>query len=120
MDFTNPSPALGWHNQERHSLLERAPADLLLALAFIHHMAIANNVPLEALARYLHDCGHWLIIEWVPKEDSQVQKLLANRQDIFTNYHMEGFESSFEYYFNIREKSTITDSPRVIYLMESK
>jgi hypothetical protein len=75
---------------------------------------------LEALARYLHECGHWLIIEWVPKEDSQVQKLLANRQDIFTNYHMEGFESSFEYYFNIREKSTITDSPRVIYLMESK
>jgi hypothetical protein len=120
MDFTNPSPALGWHNQERHSLLERAPADLLLALAFIHHMAITNNVPLEALARYLHDCGHWLIIEWVPKEDSQVQKLLANRQDIFTGYHMEGFESSFNNYFNIREKSTITDSPRVIYLMESR
>jgi hypothetical protein len=120
MDFTNPSPALGWHNQEHHSLVERGPADLLLALAFIHHMAIANNVPLQALAKYLHDLGHWLIIEWVPKEDSQVQKLLANRQDIFPGYHEEGFETSFEKYFSIREKSPITDSPRVIYLMESK
>ena len=120
MDFTNPSPALGWHNQERHSLVERAPADLLFALAFIHHMAIANNVPLLALARYLHDLGHWLIIEWVPKEDSQVQKLLANRQDIFTGYHVQGFESAFGKYFNIREKSPINGSPRVIYLMENK
>jgi hypothetical protein len=119
MDFTNPSPPLGWHNQERRSLLERAPADLLLALAFIHHMAIANNVPLQSLAKYLHDLGSWLIIEWVPKEDSQVQKLLANRQDIFTDYNVGGFEASFERYFSIREKTPITDSPRVIYLMEA-
>jgi len=120
MDFTNPSPALGWHNQERHSLMERAPADLLLALAFIHHMAITNNVPLQSLAKYMHDLGHWLIIEWVPKEDSQVQKLLANRQDIFTGYHVQGFETAFKNHFNIREKSSITESPRVIYLMERK
>jgi hypothetical protein len=120
MDFTNPSPALGWHSQERHSLLERAPADALLALALIHHLAISNNVPLPLLAEYFHDLGKWLIVEWVPKEDSQVQKLLASRQDIFTGYHQEGFETAFGAYFTIHEKAPIQDSPRILYLMEKK
>jgi ribosomal protein L11 methylase PrmA len=120
MDFTNPSPSLGWHNQERHSLLERAPADALLALALIHHLAISNNVPLLRLAEFLSDLCHWLIIEWVPKQDSQVQKLLASRQDIFSEYHQVGFESAFESYFKIHEKVPIQDSPRVLYLMEKK
>lgn len=120
MDFTNPSPSLGWHNQERHSLLERAPADVLLALALIHHLAISNNVPLLRLAEFLSDLGHWLIIEWVPKEDSQVKKLLASRRDIFSEYHQAGFEATFESYFAIHEKVPIQDSPRVLYLMEKK
>ena len=120
MDFTNPSPALGWHNQERHSLLERSPADALLALALIHHLAISNNVPLAHLAEYLQSLGHWLVIEWVPKGDSQVQKLLASRQDIFSGYHQEGFETAFGAYFNIHEKVPVQDSPRILYLMEKK
>ncbi len=120
MDFTNPSPALGWHNRERQSLAERAPADALLALALIHHLAISNNVPLSLLAGYLHDLGQKLIIEWVPKEDSQVQRLLSSRQDIFSGYHQEGFEAAFGEFFTIQEKAPIKESRRVIYLMESK
>jgi hypothetical protein len=120
MDFTNPSPSLGWHHRERQSLLERAPTDVLMALALIHHLAISNNVPLPWLADYLHDLGHWLIIEWVPKEDSQVQKLLASRQDIFSGYHKEGFEAAFSCYFNTLDKIPLQDSIRVLYLMESK
>jgi hypothetical protein len=120
MDFTNPSPALGWHNRERHSLLERAPTDVVLALALIHHLAISNNVPLPMLAGYLRDLGRWLIIEWVPKEDSQVQKLLASRQDIFSDYHQAGFEAAFGKYFTIHEKMPIPESPRVLYLMEAR
>jgi hypothetical protein len=120
MDFTNPSPALGWQNQERHSLVERAPSDALLALALIHHLAISNNVPLPLLAEYFHSLGRWLVIEWVPKEDSQVQKLLASRQDIFYGYHQEGFEAAFGALFQIHEKTAIQDSPRILYLMEKK
>jgi hypothetical protein len=120
MDFTNPSPSLGWHNQERHSLLERAPADALLALALIHHLAISNNVPLPLLAEYFQSLGKSLVIEWVPKDDSQVQKLLASRQDIFSDYHQESFEAAFGNYFHIKEKVSIQDSPRVLYLLERK
>jgi len=120
MDFTNPSPALGWHNRERKSLMERAPADVLLALALIHHLAICNNVPLPLLAEYFYSHGRWLVIEWVPKEDSQVQKLLASRLDIFSNYHQAGFEKAFEAFFTIHEKVPIQESPRILYLMEKK
>ncbi len=120
MDFTNPSPSIGWHNRERQSLVERAPADSLMALALIHHLAISNNVPLPMLAAYLCELGHWLIIEWVPKDDSQVQKLLASRQDIFSTYHQEGFEAAFGEFFTIHEKHPVQESPRVLYLMETR
>ncbi len=120
MDFTNPSPSLGWHHRERHSLLERTPADALLALALIHHLAISNNVPLPMLADYLHDLGRWLIIEWVPKDDSQVQKLLSSRLDIFSDYHQQGFENAFGEYFTVHAKEAVQDSPRLLYLMEVK
>jgi ribosomal protein L11 methylase PrmA len=120
MDFTNPSPGLGWQNHERDSLLERAPADALLALALIHHLAIANNVPLPHLAEFFRSLGRWLIIEFVPKEDSQVQILLASRQDIFPGYHAEGFEAAFRQAFTIHEKRTLPDTERVLYLMEAR
>jgi ribosomal protein L11 methylase PrmA len=119
MDFTNPSPALGWHNHERDSLFERAPADALLALALIHHLAIANNVPLPQLAEFFRSLGRWLIIEFVPKEDSQVQILLASRQDIFPDYHQAGFEAAFGEVFTIHEKRSLPDTGRILYLLEA-
>jgi hypothetical protein len=120
MDFNNPSPGLGWHNRERHSLTERGQADVLLALALIHHLAISNNVPLPLLAEYFHDLGRWLIIEFVPKEDSQVQKLLASREDIFSGYHVDAFEAAFGAYYTIHEKVIVQDSPRLLYLMQGR
>lgn len=117
-DLTNPSPSLGWHNRERESLMERAPADMVFALAVIHHLAISNNVPLPELAEFFHRLGKWLVIEFVPKSDSQVQKLLASRLDIFDQYTLEDFERFFEERFSIREKVAIEESERYLYLME--
>jgi hypothetical protein len=119
LDLTNPSPALGWHNRERNSLLERGPAKMVFALALIHHLAIANNLPLERIATFLsHATSRWLIVEFVPKSDSQVQKLLANRLDIFDNYTQNECERAFEEQFTIQEKVSISESERTIYLME--
>jgi len=120
LDLTNPSPSFGWHNRERDSLLERGPADLVLVLALIHHLAISNNVPLPQLADFFADAGKWLVIEFVPKSDSQVQKLLATRKDIFTDYTRESFEEAFSERFSICEKVPIEESERFLYLMEKK
>ena len=119
-DLTNPSPALGWQNQERMSLTERGPADAILALALIHHLAISNNVPLPLVAEYFCKLGRFLIIEFVPKEDSQVQKLLSSRKDIFDRYHREGFEEAFNRFYNLRDARDIPGTYRRLYLYENK
>ena len=100
-DLTNPSPGIGWNNTERSSLVERGPADMVLALALIHHLAISNNVPLADIAGFLARLGEWLIIEFVPKDDSQVQRLLATREDIFDEYNQTAFESVFSINYDI-------------------
>lgn len=120
LDLTNPSPGIGWHHQERMSLLERGPADTVMALALVHHLAIGNNVPLEQLAAFLSQLGRWLIIEFVPKSDSQVQRLLATRDDIFPDYTPAGFERACAEYFDICATERIQDSERCLYLMKRR
>lgn len=117
IDLTNPSPGIGWENKERMSLKERGPADAVLALALVHHLAISNNVPLSRIAGFFSDICHWLIIEFVPKADSQVQRLLATREDIFPDYTRQAFEQEFGRYFTIADSADIRESQRTLYLM---
>lgn len=116
-DLTNPSPGIGWENRERMSLKERGPADAVLALALVHHLAISNNLPLGHIASFLAEVSRWLIIEFVPKEDSQVQRLLATREDIFPDYTRQAFEQEFSRYFTIDDSADIQESQRTLYLM---
>ncbi|MEO7043294.1 MAG: SAM-dependent methyltransferase [Gemmatimonadaceae bacterium] len=120
LDLTNPSPALGWAHSERMSLAERGPADTVMALALVHHMAIANNVPLSHVAAYLAQLGRNLIIEFVAKEDSQVERLLQNREDIFADYSKEGFERAFGEIFTIDACEQVGDSMRWLYSMTAR
>lgn len=117
LDLTNPSPSIGWENEERMSFLDRAPADVVLALALIHHLAISNNLPLKDIARFLSRIGKVLIIEFVPKSDSQVQTLLKIRDDIFSDYTQEAFEKVFKTYFTIEQSVKLKNSLRSLYLM---
>jgi ribosomal protein L11 methylase PrmA len=119
-DLTNPSPDQGWALQERRSLLRRGPADLVLALALVHHLAIGNNVPLDRIARFLREMGDWLIVEFVPKSDSQVKRLLASRPDIFSGYTQPDFETAFRRYFHIVDSAAVPDSERTLYLMQGQ
>ena len=119
LDLTNPSPALGWAHEERASLAARGPADAVLALALLHHLAISNNLPFEKIAAFFRTVCRSLIIEFVPKSDSQVQKLLATREDIFTGYTPARFEEAFGRWFRIRKAEKIGDSERTLYLMDA-
>jgi hypothetical protein len=120
MDLTNPSPGIGWQHQERMSLVDRGPADTVLALALIHHLAISNNVPFRDIADFLSKVSHSLIIEFVPKHDSQVQRLLSTREDIFTEYTRQAFEHEFSKYFSIQDRVDIRESERTLYLVTRK
>jgi hypothetical protein len=117
LDLTNPSPGIGWGNEERLSLAERGPADGVLALALVHHLAISNNVPFNRIAEFLSRICRSLIIEFIPKSDSQVQRLLATRDDVFPDYTQHCFEDEFKRYFKIESSLGIRDSKRTLYLM---
>ncbi len=120
VDLTNPSPALGWANRERTRFSERVKSDLVMALALVHHLAISNNLPLEMVAEYCAELAPYLIIEFVPKSDTQVKRLLATREDIFPDYTPAGFEAAFKRHFQIVETEPLGDSERIMYLMKRR
>jgi len=117
-DLTNPSPAIGWQNRERQSLIERGPCDTAMALALVHHLAIGNNLPFDHIADFLAGTCRTLVIEFVPKSDSQVKRLLATREDIFPGYTQAEFEQAFAARFVTLASSPVRESERTIYLME--
>jgi hypothetical protein len=119
VDFDNPSPGIGWANEERMTLRERGPADLGLALALIHHLAIANNVPFGRIADFLCGLCRHLVVEFVPKEDEMVQHLLRTREDIFPDYTQDAFERAFKERFDVRAVEPIEGSDRILYLMRA-
>lgn len=120
LDLTNPSPNIGWNNNERLSLKRRGKPDVIIALALIHHLAISNNLPFSYVAEYFSSIGKNLIIEFVPKIDKKVKILLATRNNIFVNYDESSFEKEFSKFFDIKEKVQIKDSLRTLYFMSKK
>ena len=112
LDLANPSPGLGWGGEERRTLEERSNADVVLALALVHHLAIGRNVPLERIAGYFARLAPGLVIEFVPKEDPMVRKLLATREDVFADYTLDGFRTAFGTLFDIAEEAPVTGTAR--------
>jgi SAM-dependent methyltransferase len=119
IDLANPSPAQGWAHGEWPSLEGRGPADLVLALALVHHLAIGNNLPLAHVAAFLSRLGRRIVVEWVPKDDPQVQRLLRSREDVFTDYNEDGFTTAISQFFNIDERTPVGSTGRVLYLLSA-
>ena len=120
VDVTNPSSAIGWSNRERHSIIQRGPADMALVLALIHHLCIGNNLSFAMVAEFLSMVCTQLILEFVPKNDLQVQRLLKTRKDIYGWYNKKELISSFGIFFNILLEKPLVESERVIFLMVKK
>ncbi len=120
LDLANPSGSIGWSNNERLSFMKRGPVDAIMALALIHHLVISNNVPLKKLAKFFSRICNFLVIEFIPKTDSQISRLLVTRKDIFIDYTKENFELEFKNYFTILRSINIIDSERIMYIMEKR
>ncbi len=120
IDLTNPSPSLGWNHSERMSLIERGPADMVMALALMHHLLITHNVDMDKLVEFFAAIANWLTIEFVPIEDPQCQILLNNVGGTHHSYTRQSFENEFQRYFDITQCQTIDGSERTIYLMKRR
>ena len=114
-NLANPSPAQGWRCSERPSLLERAKVDAVVALALVHHLAITHNIPLDEIIEMIIGIAPEGLIEFVPKTDPMVKRLLSLRDDVFYSYSEDVFAASIAHHAQIIRKDVISESGRVIY-----
>lgn len=117
LDLMNPSSQCGWRLEERASIFSRIKADAFQALALIHHICIASNVPLDSFVEFLSKVAPQGIVEWVDKDDPMVQFLLRNREDVFVDYHWDSFESLLKKYFKIEKVTEINNGTRKLCLL---
>ncbi len=120
VDLMNPSPALGWNNEERSRFAKRQQADLVMALALVHHLCIGKNLPFDMLFEGLSGLGRYLLVEFISKEDEKVRLLLQHRKDIFDQYDEAHFITAFGEFYNLLEAMEIGSTGRKLYLLENK
>ncbi len=118
LNAANPSPAQGWMGAERKSFDQRANPDMLLALALIHHLCIAKNIPLDMAVEWLVGLAPTGIIEFPSKSDPMVQLLLRDRTDIFPNYTEESFLEALGKRAKIVDQRRIGKAGRLIVAYE--
>ena len=114
LDAMNPSANLGWNENERLSFNKRMDFDCMIALAFEHHLALANNVPLNETVNWLVSIAPYGLIEFVEKEDETVKRMLSLKGDIFPNYNMNNFEKNILLKCKIKNKTQISKT-RFLY-----
>ena len=120
MDLANPSPARGWAHTERMSLADRGPADVVLALALIHHLVLGTGVPLRSVAEWLRSLTRFAIVEFVPPDDEQALRLVAGRREPSHPYSDAEFRRAFGAEFEFRESYPLSGSGRVLHLLAAK
>ena len=114
LDATNPSPSQGWMQAERRGFSDRARGDAVVALAFVHHLAIARNVPLGAVIEWITDVAPVGVIEFPPKSDPMVQQLLSRRPDIFPDYTEETFLAELQSRARVTARRHLREGGRLL------
>lgn len=116
MDLTDPSPARGWRQRERAGFAERARCELVLALALVHHLTIAGNVPLVEVVDWLTGLGDELLVEFVGPDDPMTRRLLANkRPGQHDDYRPEQFEALLARAGHLMRRVVLPGGTRILY-----
>jgi hypothetical protein len=114
-NLADPSPDLGWRNQERRRLTRRARPDLVLCLALIHHLVIDANIPLTELLEWLGDLRADTVIEFVTRDDPMVRALLRHKEDQYIDYDEALFERELAARFTIVRRQPLSSGTRILY-----
>jgi hypothetical protein len=114
-DVADPSPALGWRNLERKTLVDRGTPELTLCLAIVHHLAITRNIPLRSFLEWLRSLDSVVLIEFPDEHDAMVRVLLdAKRSGTHDDYSRETFERILTEFFIVESLVALSDT-RTMY-----
>jgi len=114
LDLTNPSPSLGWRQQERRGLIERRNADLVLCLALLHHLVLARNLPLSQVLDWLISLAPRGVIEFVPRDDPMALQLVAFKPHVAPDYTRESFLAMLRTRAQLDRQEVVTQSGRLL------
>jgi ribosomal protein L11 methylase PrmA len=114
VDLVNPSPGQGWLDRERAGLLTREHPDALIAIAVIHHMAIARNIPLEEIVLLLTKLAPDGVVGFVPATDARAAALFRGREDLFHSYSLEHFLSLLQHRARIVRQQPVPGGDRAL------
>ncbi len=119
-DVARPTPAAGWRNRETLALLDRArkSSDCVMALGILHHLLLAEQIPLSEIASLLGELTRrWVIIEWIPSTDIRFRDLLRGRDHLYGHLNEEAFLSAFRPYFSTVARERLGNG-RVLYVLD--
>ena len=114
IDIQNPSPAIGWANAERLALRDRLHCDALLCLALIHHLSLADGVPLERVVPELVSWAPRGLIEFVPREDPMARRVAGPVERLTHPYDFSRFISVLESVATVENQTRISADGRVL------
>jgi hypothetical protein len=77
-------------------------------------------VPFTLIAKMFRRLSPNLVIEFIPRGDSQIDKLLSTRKDVFAEYHEDQFRDTFGTYFDIVKSEPIPGTKRTLYAMTAR
>jgi hypothetical protein len=121
-DVARPTPAMGWRNAESLTLLERARHrfDCVLILGVLHHLLLADQIPIADVATLLASLTRrWTIVEWVPRTDARYIELCRGRDELYGHLTEDLFVEQFTRHFNIVTREPLTNG-RVLVLFEKR
>ena len=119
-NLADPAPSLGWRLQERQSLEHRSKPELVFCLALIHHLVIGCNLLLADVIDWLASLKATVVLEYVDRKDAQVQQLLSNRKDVFSDYTRESFRAQIDRAFVVVKEQSLADGTRTLLWLQPK
>jgi hypothetical protein len=121
IDFSNPSPALGWCNLERKAFIQRGSSDCAVALALVHHLRVACNWPISHIVEFLSQFGRkHIIVEFVPRDDPMFQKITRLRDESYEDWNLDAWHSALGARFNLLAEVKLPSSSRTVALWSRK
>jgi SAM-dependent methyltransferase len=121
VDLRNPSPGIGYCNEERTPFFERVSADCVLALALLHHLAVSGNLSLEAVRdMLLRVTRRHLVLEYVPPDDEMFRRLTRFRSDDFAHLTLDACRQAFSQGFELEREQRLPQLGRTLLFLRRK
>lgn len=121
MDLADTTSDLGVLDKEFSSIYTRGASDLVMALAIIHHLHISSQLSFNQIAEMLFKFSKkYVIVEFIPIDDSKVERLMDGKTKNFKEYNEENFTNALLNFFLVKKSSDLNGSSRRLFLLKKK